>query len=272
MDTSGDLSISEFVVAHAVNNVIVLVVLGVFDVIFARKSRGRWFFVHSFANLLVCITAMRSMFGVLSDPINAVNVKVFHDTSLFGDASVWPLTIVNSVHLYHMVAFRDLSAADYFHHLLFIPTIGLTGQMCAWGALGNWQAFFISGLPGGVDYFMLYLQKEAKLEKMQEKRYNANLNIWCRMPGILVATILAYAGLLDGRYHGPMWALIMQLVLPPYNALYYAKQAVANYSVHYMLHHLNMDDVIKKRIRERTSLSTGEQILQWDFQAPQRGS
>ena len=115
--------------------------------------------------------------------------QVHHDTSLFGTASRWPLTIVNSVHLYHMVAFRDLTSADYFHHLLFIPTIGLTGQLLPWGALGNWQAFFISGLPGGLDYFMLFLIKEGKMDKMKEKHYNANLNIWCRMPGILVATV-----------------------------------------------------------------------------------
>ena len=33
----------------------------------------------------------------------------------------------------------------------------------------------------------------------------------------------------------PTWALALQLLLPPYNALYYGKQAVANYAVHYML-------------------------------------
>eukprot|EP00756_Hemistasia_phaeocysticola_P042473 Hpha_TRINITY_DN16972_c1_g4::TRINITY_DN16972_c1_g4_i1::g.55823::m.55823 len=272
MDVSQDQGWTEFLTAHAVNNVLVLVILGVFDVVFARKSKGRWFFVHSFANALVCLTALRSMVAVLMDPMNAVNSEVFNDSSVFGDASVWPLTIVNSVHLYHMVAFRDLSAADYFHHLLFIPTIGLSGQVFQWGALGNWQAFFISGLPGGLDYFMLYLQKEGKLEKMQEKRYNANLNIWCRMPGILVATILCYSGLVNGRYGAPLWAMVMQLTLPPYNALYYAKQSVANYSVHYMLHHLNMDDVIKKRIRETTSVTTGERELLWDLTTPQRGS
>lgn len=273
MDVSNDAyTYTELATAHLVNNVLVLVVLGVFDMVFARASRGRWFLVHSFANSLVCLTAIPSLIAVLTDPMNAVNPEVFGDSSIFGNGSVWPLTIVNSVHVYHMIAFRDLSAADYFHHLLFIPTIGLSGQVFQWGALGNWQAFFISGLPGGVDYFLLYLKREGTVSNMQEKRYNANLNIWCRMPGILVATILCYSGLVNGRYGAPLWAMIMQLTLPPYNALYYAKQSVANYAVHYMLHHLKMDDVIKQRIKERTSIATGETEICWDFQAPQRGS
>ena len=68
--------------------------------------------------------------------------------------------------------------------------------------------------------------------------------------------------------------VVMQLILPPYNALYYGKQAVANYAVHYMLHLLGEDDLIKKRIEERTSVTTGTQILAWKdaLAVPQRGS
>ena len=50
------------------------------------------------------------------------------------------------------------------------------------------------------------------------------------------------------------------------DARYYlglGKQAVANYAVHYMLHLLGEDDLIKKRIEERTSVTTGTQILAW---------
>ena len=53
-----------------------------------------------------------------------------------------------------MLAFK-LSGAEMFHHLLFIPTLGFPGQLFNWGATGNFQAFFISGLPGGIDYFLL---------------------------------------------------------------------------------------------------------------------
>ena len=69
-----------------------------------------------------------------------------------------------------------VTPADYFHHGLFIPTIALPGQVYRWGPLSNFQAFFISGLPGGIDYLLLGLQKVGKLNHMTEKRINANLN------------------------------------------------------------------------------------------------
>ena len=108
------------------------------------------------------------------------------------------------------------------------------------------------------------------LEPMKEKRINANLNTWLRAPGILMTTILLFASLRAGVHlkpgqaptSAPVRAIVMQLILPPYNALYYGKQAVANYAVHYMLH-LGEDDLIKKRIEERTSATTGTQILAW---------
>ena len=54
-----------------------------------------------------------------------------------------------------------------------------------------------------------------------------------------------------------------RLTLPPYNCLYFAKQSVANYSVHYMLTLLGEDEIIKTRIQQRKSCTTGTEIMAW---------
>jgi len=275
-------------VEHVVNNMYVLLLLAFVDHALlkpwitrrcgAGKSSdvtlARWFFIHSFANLLVCLTAVNSIRAVLDDPTHALDGSVYADHSLFGNASRWPLTIINSVHVYHMIGGFRLSSADYFHHFVFIPTIAFPGQVFKWGALGNFQAFFISGLPGGVDYFMLGLQKTKLLKGMTEKRINANLNTWIRTPGILTSTVLLYQALKLGRHEVPMWAALLQLFLPPYNALYFGKQATANYAVHYMLNLLGQDELVKSRIEQRTSCTTGTEIMAWKdaLSVPQRGS
>ena len=206
-----------------------------------------------------------------------------------------------------MIGGFRLSSADYFHHFVFIPTIAFPGQVFKWGALGNFQAFFISGLPGGVDYFMLGLQKTKLLKGMTEKRINANLNTWIRTPGILTSTVLLYQALKLARHEVPMWAALLQLFLPPYNALCtqhlsippgppipppnfhlrivktphphlrhadFGKQATANYAVHYMLNLLGQDELVKSRIEQRTSCTTGTEIMAWKdaLSVPQRGS
>jgi len=275
---------------HFANNLLVLATLAAFDhgIIKPFVSRHaesklrtirvtRWFFVHSFANFFVVLSALHSIKVVLTDPVHCGSGKVYTDRSFFGDASLWPLTIINSVHVYHMIGSFGLTPADYFHHLLFVPALGFPGQYFNWAALANWQAFFISGLPGGLDYFMLGLQKVGYLDHMMEKRVNANLNIWCRVPGILSATVLAYIHVL--QFDGPrlgleFFCLMLQLVLPGYNALYFCKQATANYAVHYMLAMLGQDELIAERIAQRKSVTTGTEIMSWKDACgvPQRGS
>merc|ERR1712167_405556 len=155
--------------------------------------------------------------------------RVYSDTSLFGAASSWPLTIVNAVHVYHMVGGFSLTGADYFHHLLFIPALGFPGQLLLWGSVEPSAATFISGLPGGISYFMLGLLKTGHLEAMVEKRITANLN---------------------SKHTLPFWCLLLQVTLPFYNALYYCKQAVANYTVHYMTSLFKQDKVMHQRMEE----------------------
>jgi len=239
------------------------------------RELARWFFVHALANALVVGASINSCIAVLRDPIHAMDACAHPDTSFFGSGSQWPLTLINSVHIYHMVGGFTLSSADYFHHLLFIPTLGFPGQYYLWGALANWQAFFISGLPGGCDYLMLGLLKIGWLKNsMLEKRASANLNTWLRAPGILVATVLLYQALVTGLYRVPFWAALLQLMLPPYNALYFGKQATANYAVHYMLALLGQDELIRQHIQQRTSVTTGTRIMAWKdaLGEPQRAS
>jgi hypothetical protein len=64
----------------------------------------------------------------------------------------WAIMVVIAVHTYHCMAF-PLSKQDIFHHLMFVPTIGVYGGFgVEWGPVRNCVAFFISGLPGGIDY------------------------------------------------------------------------------------------------------------------------
>ena len=116
---------------HLRNNAMVLVALFLVDrllispfvrtrVLKARQTdSARWFFLHASANLFVCLTAVGSMYAVLADPLKAMDVDSHLDVSAFGSGSIWPLTIINSVHVYHMIGGFGLSSADYFHHILF---------------------------------------------------------------------------------------------------------------------------------------------------------
>lgn len=121
----------------------------------------------------------------------------------------------------------------------------------------------ISGLPGGIDYFVLGLIKVGISDKMTQKRLSSNLNVWVRAPGILSATFILYQSVLYGLVAAPWWTIALQLTLPAYNALYYSKQSVANYSVHYMLERLGHGALLNN-VKQRMSVTIGTEIMDWD--------
>ena len=219
---------------HLLNNSAIVVLLACGDHLLLKSwlaARGvaqhqldnaRWFWLHAIANFFVCCTALTSVWATLTDPIGALDGRSHSDLSFFGDASLWPLTIINSVHVYHMIGQFELSGADYFHHLVFVPALGFPGQVYRWGSLGNMMAFFISGLPGGLDYLLLGCQKLGLVDHLFEKQASANLNTWLRVPGILFTSTLLYQATLLGNHASvqeggpPSWALALQIILPPH--------------------------------------------------------
>lgn len=76
--------------------------------------------------------AFPGMWASLKDPLFSLDSRVYTDRSLFGNASPWPVYIINSLHVYHLVFFQ-VSGAELFHHLVFVPVIGFLGQYYDWG-------------------------------------------------------------------------------------------------------------------------------------------
>lgn len=124
------------------------------------------------------------------------------------------------------------------------------------------------------------------MSSIKEKRITANLNSWVRVPGILVNSFICYQALLYSNHSLPRWWICMpSVLLGPFNALYYSKQAVSNFTVHYMTQLLGQDKIFKERLEayskkrndadNRTWQSpTSSAILEWKeaIASPQRGS
>lgn len=237
-------------------NLLVLVFIFVFDALLAPR-KARWFSLHAFANVGVVLTSLVSVWTVFIDPVHAMDSRVYNDRSVFGNASPWPIFIVNAIHVYHMLAFKNLTASDYFHHLMFIPTVGFFGQYYEWGAVRNFLCFFISGLPGGIDYFLLTLVKLGRLEVMTQKRFCAAINSWLRGPGITYEVGLMYIAWNTGNTTVPPAVICMVALLSWFNAQYYTKQSVANHAIAHVLGH----------VKERVSKVTGTNVPEWGKEA-----
>lgn len=189
-------------------------------------DKVRWFTVHALANWSNAILTFPAVLSLLRDPLNALLVDAGDE--LLSVSSKWPMSITMALHLYHIACFR-LTVDDWFHHTLFLPTIGLTGVVYHWGCFGNWLCFFMCGFPGAVDYTLLALHKSELCLNWNQKRTSANMNVWCRMPGVTTSIGVAYVLWCSGRYACPAWAFWMQMALLSFNVLYYTKSSVISY-------------------------------------------
>ena len=176
---------------HAVAVGINLLALGLLDVIVARQffSKGRWLFIHAMANFAVTVFSARDSLTAFLDPAS----------SCLGDYSLIPVQIIAALHLYHLIAFRNLSTDEWVHHLLFGGIISGVGMTYRSGPLQNLVALFICGLPGGVDYLLLVCVKYGFVKKLDEKKYNARINVWLRSPGLMLCAAFMYVAMIYGQ-------------------------------------------------------------------------
>lgn len=110
------------------------------------------------------------------------------------------------------------------------------------GPLLNYAMLFATGLPGGIDYFLLFCVKRGHMDSLTEKRINRGLNMVVRSPGLtawLAFSHTLYVGGFwardwrsDGAWNGenemPLPGLAIQWVLIAGNGIFFADRVVSN--------------------------------------------
>ena len=200
------------------------------DSIYANTTL-RWFLIHFSANVFIGCLCLPSVMKFLKDPYVAFE-QDGQEEYLVSATSKWPLTLSVVLHAYHMIGGFRLTWEDWFHHLTFVPTLALPGMIYDWGCFCNWFAFFICGIPGAIDYFVLAMQKMNYCLDYNQKRISANMNVWIRVPGIIFGVGIGYLLFMRRLYHVPTLAICLQLILLPTNAIFYSKQSIISYTLH----------------------------------------
>jgi hypothetical protein len=151
-----------------------------------------------------------------------------------------PLSAIAAIHIYHVALFR-LSADDIFHHALFVGVLVPLGVVFKndGGASLNMGSFFLCGLPGGLNYAALVLNKEGIISNLAQKGFDAAINTWMRAPGLTVFAFLQWQVWLASARPTrgwPQWLITANTAavagLHFYNGCYYAEQSVGNFHEH----------------------------------------
>ena len=187
---------------------------------YKTHSKARWFMLHSLVNFLVVGFSFHDTIMVLKAPI----------CSMLTPLQSWvPSYLAYSLHLYHFIAYTVVRMEDIVHHLLFVGTFGFVNFLMSWGSIVNLLLLFMTGVPGGIDYAMLSLVKIDKFSRLEEKRLNSHINVWLRMPGLVVVSAIMYSCFIMGQTRVHWFAAILCIILTFLNGVYYMQQVVRNY-------------------------------------------
>ncbi|KAG8462935.1 hypothetical protein KFE25_001708 [Diacronema lutheri] len=196
--------------------------------------KSRWFSLHTVVNAMVVMLAAEDTFATLADPVHATT----------GPATTLAVSLIIALHVYH-AAFFTLDAVDVIHHVVSVGILGPLAVCYRPGVFLNYVSFFVSGLPGGVDYAMLALVKHGYLEPLSEKYWNSKINVWMRGPMLVIGAFIAYQSALEtslahcaadqcGTPGGPLprgqraAALITAAVLL-WNGQFFAERVIVNF-------------------------------------------
>ena len=216
--------------------------------------KARYFILHVIFNVWLTITVWSSAMIALSNPSEALygdnNPNPSHDILSFAynhgigftDSQIGTTAGITSFHVYHAIFFTGISKEDWIHHIVscvIVPAIGLNFPF---GRVVDVSNLGMCGIPGGVDYFLLALQKSnarCAPSRLVQKRISALMNLLLRWPLMLLSSYMFFVGWTNGTLdivvpNNLLWmpfVMLIGVVLHTANAAYYAHKVIGNYQI-----------------------------------------
>ena len=175
---------------------------------------GRWFQLHATINYVISLLTYNDVIDCMYNPtVSRVSLNI-HNAGY--------LALI--LHIYHCVFFT-IRKEDWIHH---ISSVFIVSPICICFPTKGMSLFyfFLTGLPGAIDYTMLSFQKNNIISKNYQKKINAHLNIYIRQPGGIICSYLIFKDSIASTIN--IYTLFLSFVVY-FNASFYCKQAVENY-------------------------------------------
>jgi hypothetical protein len=155
------------------------------DVLLTRVGvQGAYYAIHAFHNACIVYLTTGEVIHTLLD-FNSIQTQPVNYTAL---------ELVFALHLYHILMYwNKFRFDDWLHHILMIGVALPIGGLVPAGSLLGYSLFFTTGLPGGIDYGLLFLVRNLLIDKETQKRVNSRLAIWIRSPGCISLATFALA-------------------------------------------------------------------------------
>jgi hypothetical protein len=154
-----------------------------------------YFLLHFVINMINTVILLPHIYNLVYNPLEYIindSLEEIHDTSLI---YIYPMII--GLHTFHLIHhLNKINYDEIFHHActhIFWYVIHNTNNR-----LIILSIISMSGIPGGITYLMLFLNKLNSINSINsiniinEKKISMYLNIWCRAPLCIIFSTLIY--------------------------------------------------------------------------------
>jgi hypothetical protein len=197
----------------------------VLDKIFKKviKENARYFLLHICLNsYIVFITCGETIQFFLSPQI---------DFSKYTENSLKSASVCIGFHMYHYLT-AELDFETKIHHIVTVFLTGSAALIIPTGTTTSAINFIMCGLPGGIDYSLLFLYKYSIIDSITEKYINRWLNLLIRMPGMMLISWYIFLNIYSGALDWKAYILtVLGCLLMTINAVYYCNKTVGNYHI-----------------------------------------
>ena len=208
---------------HLLNTISFWGIFCIVDTILTKHTplQGIYYLLHAIHNALI---------------VKATLPDVIHTWTSFGTLSyqqnMYALELVYALHFYHIFMYHSkFHMDDWLHHILTLGVaLPIGGYLSTAGSLLGYSLFFETGLPGGIDYALLFIVRNNWLSRVTEKQINAWLNVWIRSPGCvsIAGYAICYAYMYSPLYSVAWFAAIVAAFFNYWNGQYFMRQVVEN--------------------------------------------
>eukprot|EP01063_Lacrimia_lanifica_P029258 TRINITY_DN4425_c0_g1_i1.p1 TRINITY_DN4425_c0_g1~~TRINITY_DN4425_c0_g1_i1.p1 ORF type:complete len:324 (+),score=130.52 TRINITY_DN4425_c0_g1_i1:55-1026(+) len=201
----------------------VTAVLLVAHFVWLRFTRSPYYIAHAIVNFLIVFITAPALWMFVTDTVEALKVRT---------VDTWAMDLCNGLHVYHVMAYTDLRFVDYLHHVVMVFFCMPLCYVAELGLVANYNMFFVSGLPGGVDYVMLALVRYKLLRKLTEKKWNTSINVWVRSPFLVGSVFLSHTQVMlvwDSLTRQNVICHFVCQAIQLWNAMYFTESVVGDY-------------------------------------------
>ena len=245
--TASDQTTDQLTASLAIYFLSVFVAVTAVDLLISRPltfllaGRGNtrkysWFLLHALFNAMITVVSLEEAYLCATNPIsNAFGPNMWYGTY---PAALFGAIAIGTFHIHHFV-FYPVTREDVIHHCVNAGAVVLAGVYLPWGRCAALSNVPMCGIPGGINYFVLWLQKSTGLISSSAQKFeNRLMNILVRLPVQLMSFYIILLGLCTNVIvsvpqvtEGVKWLMLIAAAVHTANAFYYADQVVGNFHV-----------------------------------------